>query len=390
MSTERKSPCGDTGSSAKKGNLEDYFLPSMPKGQVFDAATVKSSAQNRWHEILVNFGMEQIFLTNKHGPCPFCGGTDRWRWDNKDGNGNGICGQCGAGDGFYLVGNLLGLDPKRDFSAIATQVAEFLGMAATREGSHKASPRPLGLVGNFRRNSLSQAAQAASQPDPKAWSKMQAVGRDVVPLSHPVAEPGRLYMAHRGLVRIMDDLPDPTVFGFHAGLEYWDDKRLVGTYPALVARIQAPNGATVNLHRTYLTTDGHKAPVPEPKKLMVPIYRGATRGGAIRLYSATDTLSVTEGTETALAVRLGTGQPVWSTITAGGMEHLLLPDTTRFVNVWSDLDLSGTGQRVAEALARRLTREGRAVRVCTPPGQIPDGAKGVDWLDVFNATRRAV
>ena len=206
-------------------------------------------------------------------------------------------------------------------------------------------------------------------------------------MSDQIAKPYRQYLENRGLGAILNDLPDPATIGFHPGLEYWLDRQLVGVFPAQVARVQNLDGATVSLHRTYLAPGGQKANVPEPKKLMPPVYRGATQGAAIRLYPAMETLSVAEGLETALAVRLGTGQPVWATGTANGMATLQLPSEIRIVNVWADLDLSGTGQRSAATLAQRLAREGRIVRILTPPGAIPDGAKSLDWLDIWNRER---
>ncbi|ELA08750.1 hypothetical protein MOMA_09331 [Moraxella macacae 0408225] len=39
----------------------------------------------------------------KHQACPLCGGTDRFRCDDKGGSGSWICNQCGAGNGYTLV-----------------------------------------------------------------------------------------------------------------------------------------------------------------------------------------------------------------------------------------------------------------------------------------------
>ena len=44
-------------------------------------------ASGRWHGILTALGVPQEFLTGKHGPCPICGGKDRFRFDNKNGRG---------------------------------------------------------------------------------------------------------------------------------------------------------------------------------------------------------------------------------------------------------------------------------------------------------------
>src|SRR5690348_13963485 len=53
-------------------------------------------ARGRWREILPCLGVETRYLTNKHGPCPLCGGKDRFRFDDKNGDGTYYCNQCGA------------------------------------------------------------------------------------------------------------------------------------------------------------------------------------------------------------------------------------------------------------------------------------------------------
>ena len=63
---------------------------------------LKDRAQGRWSGILPALGIGESFLTGKHGPCPLCGGKDRWRWDNREGRGTWICSKCGAGDGIAL------------------------------------------------------------------------------------------------------------------------------------------------------------------------------------------------------------------------------------------------------------------------------------------------
>ena len=56
-------------------------------------------ARGRWREILPLFGIAPHFLVNKHGPCPICGGKDRFRFDDKDGSGSYFCNVCRAGNG---------------------------------------------------------------------------------------------------------------------------------------------------------------------------------------------------------------------------------------------------------------------------------------------------
>jgi len=110
------------------------------------------------------------------------------------------------------------------------------------------------------------------------------------------------------------------------------------------------------------------------KKLMSPTIPGATRGGAIRLYPAGETRAIAEGIETALAVRLATGLPVWASICAGGMARLIVPHEVRLVVICADNDVAGLD--AARALARRLLTEQRRVKLLTPD------TPGADWADL--------
>lgn len=56
-----------------------------------------------WPDVLKRLGIAEEFLRNKHGPCPACGGRDRFRFDNLGGRGGFYCNCCGAGDGFKLL-----------------------------------------------------------------------------------------------------------------------------------------------------------------------------------------------------------------------------------------------------------------------------------------------
>ena len=69
---------------------------------------IKAAAQYRWQEIHAAIGIDPRYLKNKHQPCPACGGKDRFRYNDKDGNGTFICSHYhnGAGDGFGF-GNAL-------------------------------------------------------------------------------------------------------------------------------------------------------------------------------------------------------------------------------------------------------------------------------------------
>ncbi len=63
---------------------------------------VAAAANGHWPALLAKLGIE-IPSRGKHGPCPACGGKDRFRFDDKDGKGGFICNSCGAGDGLILI-----------------------------------------------------------------------------------------------------------------------------------------------------------------------------------------------------------------------------------------------------------------------------------------------
>ncbi|EGJ9438025.1 DNA primase [Salmonella enterica subsp. enterica] len=68
--------------------------------------TVKQSC-GHWPNILPALGVKVI--KNRHQPCPVCGGSDRFRFDDKEGRGTWFCNQCGAGDGLKLVEKVFGV-----------------------------------------------------------------------------------------------------------------------------------------------------------------------------------------------------------------------------------------------------------------------------------------
>lgn len=54
-------------------------------------------ARGHWPQILGALaGLSSDQLTDRHQPCPLCGGRDRYRFDDQDGSGSWFCNQCGG------------------------------------------------------------------------------------------------------------------------------------------------------------------------------------------------------------------------------------------------------------------------------------------------------
>ncbi|MCL6246503.1 toprim domain-containing protein [Acinetobacter sp. ANC 4945] len=88
---------------------------------------VRDAAKGRWKEIIYPaFGITVPAKKNIHGPCPICGGKDRFRCDDKQGKGTWICNQCGAGDGFALIEKSRSMN----YSEVLTEVGAVLGLSA--------------------------------------------------------------------------------------------------------------------------------------------------------------------------------------------------------------------------------------------------------------------
>jgi phage/plasmid primase-like uncharacterized protein len=92
-----------------------------------DTYVVRESARGRWRsEIYPALGIA-VRPDKRHGPCPHCGGKDRFRCDDKDGRGTYFCNGCGAGDGFVLIQRMRGCD----FPEALRIVATVLGLDAS-------------------------------------------------------------------------------------------------------------------------------------------------------------------------------------------------------------------------------------------------------------------
>jgi putative DNA primase/helicase len=97
-----------------------------------------AAARGRWPEILAALaGLSDAELSDRHQPCPLCGGTDRYRFDDKDGSGSWFCNQCGGKDQRGGAGSGIDLLMRRQgwsFVEAARQVEAFLGLVPDDTG----------------------------------------------------------------------------------------------------------------------------------------------------------------------------------------------------------------------------------------------------------------
>ena len=184
-------------------------------------------------------------------------------------------------------------------------------------------------------------------------------------------DPVTLYLERRGLSGAWSQ---SEMLRLHPALPYWEGANRLGIFPAMVAPIVAPDGRMVALHRTYLTADGRKADVPNPKK--VTGASGSLVGACIPLHKpARGCIAIAEGVETALATWSGSSVPTVAAYCAGALAAWQWPAGVQRLVIFADNDRAGreaADKLRARALAARLRCD-----VLTPSNE------GADWCDVW-------
>jgi putative DNA primase/helicase len=286
-----------------------------------------------------------------------------------------------GGDGLALIQHVFGLS----FPEAVRAVARVLGIDNTDQGAALVLPK---------------LGKPDALPMVDNTEKVQAVF-DACEIATLQNQAGR-YLLQRGISGAYWPEPHISPLRHCAALDYWhvvDNKpQRLGAFPALVARIDKPDGGLAGIHRIYLSDKAEKRVIrvatgsperPHIKELdnkkLKAAHDGAIKGAACRLYpiGADGRLALTEGIETALAVHCLTGLAVWACISAGGLKSVVLPDEVRDVLIYADNDTPdergrNAGKEAAYLLAARMIEEGRKVKVLLAP------QAGTDWLDYLN------
>lgn len=304
-----------------------------------DRVPLAERCNGRWRSLLPMLGVGAQFLTGKHTGCPMCGGKDRWRFIDRRGSGDWICNQCGHGSGIDLAVRFLG----QDFRQVAERIE--------------------GLIGDAKREEPRKTADEATQR--RAMAALWSAGVPVRP-SDLVAR----YLDGRGLL-----LPKyPAALRCIASARY-DASH---SFPAMLAQVVSPAGKAVQLHRTYLSADGGKAPVDKPRLLMSG---SLPPGSAVRLGVVREELGIAEGIETALSATQLFGRSVWAALNAGNLERFEPPSGAKRLIIYGDNDANHVGQAAAYALAKRLGSK-LEVKVMIP------SRPNTDWNDELVSAAR--
>jgi len=318
---------------------------------------VKNWTPAQWDALVAQY-LPGSVLTDRFwrglpGPCPICGGNDRFTYGNKhkaDKRGDWVCRKCNAGspkagDGIELVCSY-------------TRMSYFeLQCKLNGEPVQPIAPLPSRPAPSAANKPLSSAAK--KRRIEKQWNSAAALS----PGDHAMR-----YLAARvpGL-----RAPRPQALRL-AEQEYWFEGSLIGRYWTIVAQFTLADGRMATVHRTSLAPDRpEKAVVVSGDGEILPAKRNDVsalppEGGAVRLMQPRNgEIGVSEGLENAYAAYMLFGVPTWYCLNRVLLSQFVVPEGLGIhtVHIFADFDTIDprTGKSPGMADALKLEKRLRAV-----------------------------
>lgn len=308
-----------------------------------------------WRNVLASLGVPESALSGrKNIPCPACGGTDRFTFDNRSGRGDFFCRGCGAGKGFELLMRLHGWEFPQAFHA----VIEVARLDPTR------GPTSIDRLARVKTAASQEAAASQSTP-----SRPTGRALDLLRASCAIDDCDAIVKYLRA--RHVWPLPPEHGLRAHVACEYFDNGHLVGRYAALLATVMDIDGVLASLHVTYIDKDGRKLSTHPPRKLLGKLE--GHRGCAVPLMRPNGPeLAIAEGIETALSAYKVGGKPTWAALNTALLAKFEPPPSVHRLHIYADRDAAG----LEAAIHLREHLEGR----CDVETHIPPAPFG-DWND---------
>ena len=287
---------------------------------------------------------------DRAGPCPVCGGTDRFAIHTK--KNTFLCRGCGM-----TGGGVIDL-------VIKTENVQFVGACEIITGRKASEPLD---PERARQIAAQNTADEQRRAGEAARYREQARKDGFRIFSEAKANRGRDYLAQYLALRGIGFGHIAAVLPPGVSVKLWEHPHLplvesiggqwvtVHTGPAMVAAVQQPDGHFGASHATWLDVEKPKGKVvlgnhPDTgKPIATKKVRGAKKGGAIRLYTPEKPR------------RIVMGEGIETTLTA--LAHNFEPDTA----YWAGVDLGNMA--------------GRAAR--DADGHIQHGLPDLDDMDCF-------
>jgi hypothetical protein len=245
------------------------------------------------------------------GPCPACGGTDRFSINPQKGVFH--CRRCTVG------GDVIALTRFLDNCDFKTAIATLGGNDVPSPAPRSPIPKP-------------------KLPKPASDAAWAPIWRESVDPTGTLVE---VYLRSRGL-----SLPDGVaghVIRFHGSLRYDGERR-----PGMVCLFRdIHTDEPCGIHRTFLDADG--------TKIDRRMY-GQAAGAAIKLDADENVmqgLHIGEGVETCIAAMLAGYRPTWALGSAGGIAKFPLLAGVDAISILTERNDNGANERAVDELNER-------------------------------------
>lgn len=292
-------------------------------------------ARGRWVEVLTELGVPAKCLQDKHGPCPVCGGKDRFRFDNIDGNGTSFCNQCGAGNGLTLVKRFEGCSHKEAVELVISILKNSSIYPAEKHISH------------YLRPFIEEANRLAHQQiEADKWLAKKIIHILMHSVDAPADHP---YLAEKGICL-----------------------RNLKVYKSALV---------VKMYKAHLNLVSLQMINPDEKRIL----SGTNKKGAYSIvgkHKDTDPIIIAEGFATAVSIYLSTGIAVFIAFDCHNIVHALKTILSNFkyngtVVIGADHDLNEAGLKGAQVAMDSLESLSVQRGIIIMPDEVD-----TDWNDV--------
>lgn len=313
------------------------------------------------------------------GPCPVCGGTDRFVITPQ--RQKFLCRNGGGGGVISMVRHVESCDFLRAVEIITGRPKP--GGRAESEQERRDRERRRAEQRRAAEARERQRQEQEARDKARRVSSAGGIWRSAVPFA---GSPAESYLAGRGIdvSRI-----ETSQLRFHPALPYPN----AGNHPALVARASDPLGKGVGIWRIFLGKGKKgRADVPGPAKLGL----GVAESSAVRIGGIAEEIGLAEGIESAAAAAElnGWAFPVWAGLSTSGIQNFTPPEGVLRLWIFADMDThrfnkSGGVQEppglvAAQKLVERLADWPGVATIISRPAGSPESC---DWVDILRLVK---
>ncbi|WP_276716906.1 DUF7146 domain-containing protein [Pseudooceanicola nitratireducens] len=268
-------------------------------------------------EVIDRLGIAGLRATGgeRVGPCPLCGGRDRFGINLR--TNAFLCRRCGikGGDQVALVQEVLSVDFRGALQWLCGDAPASIDpkeLERRRRKAAEAERRQREASERYRRQAIADAQSIWSRSRPGAEGVVRAylMARGITPDLYPNISPALRFIAAHPYVKKVGGALET----LHRG-------------PCMVAGILSPGGEIVAVHQTWVDAEpphGKARITWGGETISAKLVRGSKKGNAIRLHvePGSRTLVMAEGIETTLSALVADAVPgasYWAGVDLGNM-----------------------------------------------------------------------